>query len=161
VKALCDVMHSVIMQCVISIKKDLSYAMLGGCRISCKLQLNIIYDVMWLKCSSRVIILRITIVTWLLIGQLSRKYIYINDNMVHDILTTVWYLVNKQFNKTSYLRAKLQHFNHITSYIIFNWSLHEILHPPSVASRWKTLSHNVASSTHRYERGDGHCLHRQ
>ena len=53
--------------------------------------------------------------------------------MVHDILITVWYLVNKQFNKTSYLRAKLQHFNHITSYIIFNWSLHEILHLPSMA----------------------------
>jgi hypothetical protein len=45
-------MHSVIMQCVISIKKDLLYAMLGRCRISCKLQLNIIYDVMWLKCCS-------------------------------------------------------------------------------------------------------------
>jgi hypothetical protein len=40
------------MQCITSIKKNLSHAMLGGCRMSCKLQLNIIYDVIWLKCCS-------------------------------------------------------------------------------------------------------------
>jgi len=45
-------MHSVSMQCITSIKKHLCYAMLGGCRMSCKRQLNIIYDLIWFKCCS-------------------------------------------------------------------------------------------------------------
>ena len=58
--------------------------------------------------------------------------VYIHVSL-HDSVITIWCLVSKQFNKTLYLRTKLQHFNHITSYIIFIRSLHDILHPPSMA----------------------------